>query len=44
LAKQRTDDEHKLVALNNEISRLSGLRGQHEIAIGEVRALLRSFG
>jgi chromosome segregation ATPase len=44
LAKQQTEEEHKLLALTNEISRLMGLRSEHEIAIGEVRKKLWSFG
>jgi C4-type Zn-finger protein len=44
LRKQQSEEEHKLLTLRNETSRLAGLRSQHETAIGEVRTLLRSFG
>jgi predicted nucleic acid-binding Zn-ribbon protein len=44
LAKQQSEEEHKLLALRNETSRLAGLRSEHEIAIGEVRKKLWSFG
>jgi chromosome segregation ATPase len=44
LRKQQSEEEHKLQALRNETSRLAGLRREHEIAIGDIKKLLRSFG
>jgi chromosome segregation ATPase len=44
LAKERSDAEHQLTAVRNEMQRLRVERAEHESAIGSLKALVRSFG